>query len=159
MALITSIPMFFMGIILHTFSGNILNINKIFLSILQLISLLSIIFGMHFGISDAFIDLFFVSLIFSTQLDTGIVPEILQKKIFIYIGLWSYSIYMLHIVINKMMIFFWPKFIAQHIVFDQENNAIYSFCFSILLTIICAFFCYNFFEMPARKFIVSFKKP
>ena len=67
------------------------------------------------------------------------------------IGLWSYSIYMLHIPVRLVLDIVWPKLVAIPLGLTVGQSAASLFTISILMTVIVGAASYNIFETPARR--------
>ncbi len=104
---------------------------------------------MGLNIHNGFLALLFVPLILAISLNNGLLTTIFKKKIFVFLGEISYSIYILQIPISK-----WTESIFYHLHMDNGIVNFYAFC---VLLILFSAFSYKFLETPLREKIKSIK--
>jgi len=139
LALLHGLPMFLMGMIIY----KIPKLPSAILS-LQIASVLSLIFVLHFGLSDALAELCFVGLICSIQWDDGL-ARYLSLSPLLWLGASSYSIYMLHIPVRIVD----DSFVRVHL-----NSCAY-FVLVTVTTLMAATVSYRVFEIPLRNLITG----
>ena len=123
---------------------------------LQVFAIVLIVLLLHKGGNDALIIAPFALLVFATQTDTGIFSKLLAEKSLMALGLWSYSIYLLHIPVKRVMDNVWPKFVTSPLELTVEQSAAGLFIVLIITTIGAGAVSYIFFETPARRVLRKF---
>ena len=156
LVLTTSFPMFFVGVILYQFRETAKRMNERTMTTLQVFAIVLITLLLHKGGNDALIIAPFALLVFATQTDTGILSKLLTEKSLIALGLWSYSIYLLHIPVKRVMDNVWPKFVTSPLELTVEQSAAGGFIVLIITTIGAGAVSYIFFETPARRVLRKF---
>lgn len=155
-ALITCLPMFFLGALLYQCRDFALRMGDGLSTAFQIVAVLGIAATLHEGWNDALVIFPFALLVFSTQMDAGILSGVLASKPLVTVGLWSYSIYMLHIPVLRVLETVWPKLLAVLSGQTVEQSAASLFMTSILMTIIAGAASYMIFETPARRALRAF---
>ena len=155
-ALITCLPMFFLGVLLYQCRNLALRTGDHLCTAFQLVAALGIVIALHEGWNDAFVIFPFALLVFSTQMDAGFLARALSSKPLVIVGLWSYSIYMLHIPVSLILEVAWPKLVAIPLGLTIGQSAASLFTTSILMTIIAGVASYLIFETPVRRALRTF---
>lgn len=147
--LLRTFPMFFLGIFLFRSRPWCQKSNCHILSGLQFLAVLGIAISLHYGWNDACIVVMFALIIIATQTDDGAISKILVARPFVFLGLWSYSIYMLHICVRYVLFLVWPK-LTQFLELTPESYEVSFFIAAIILTITLGAFSFSIFETPVR---------
>lgn len=134
--LLRCLPMFFLGMLLYRSRDAAVNAH--YLPAIQAASVIGICTILHLGLSDSLLIVPFAALVFSTQTDRG---NILTAKPLVYLGLWSYSIYLLHIPIKILSEQVGPKFGVG--VWPTAISA-------LTATLVLGAVSFHYFETPAR---------
>lgn len=128
---------------------------------LFLISFLGIIMGMHFHIHSMFIIVLFCLTILTAAYNDGFMKRILDTKPLQLLGDWSFSIYMVHVLIIYV---FWiieirndPKLFSDFMALitrePDYSKGIIRLLILLPSTLILAAFTYKFIEIPSRNFL------
>jgi peptidoglycan/LPS O-acetylase OafA/YrhL len=137
LALVHGLPMFLMGMLIY----RIPRMPSAVLP-LQVVTTLVLLLTLHFGISDAIVELCFVALIYATQWDDGVTRHFDIAPLH-WLGERSYAIYMLHIPVRILA----DSFIRVHL------GSIAYFMLVLISTLAAGSISYRFFEMPMRNLI------
>jgi len=148
--LLRSFPMFFLGVLLYRSRPWCQKLESPVLTGLQLFSVFAIAISLHYGWNDALLIAPLAMLIFSTQTDAGALGRILTIRPLVLLGLWSYSIYMLHISVRIVLYELWPKLVGLPMGLSESMSAVLFFSVAIIITLIASAMSYTFFELPAR---------
>jgi peptidoglycan/LPS O-acetylase OafA/YrhL len=150
LALFECLPMFALGIILYRSRPFALRSSFSITSALQLVSLIGIVFAMHFGLNDAMLIFPFALLIFSTQADTGAAGRVLTSGPLVRLGEWSYSIYMLHIPVLFLLQLAWPRIAVQPFGLSAPAANVSLVLASAVVTAMLGGLSFHYFEKPIR---------
>lgn len=147
---------FIIGMLLFRFHDDIKVLPKFrmcsFLEIMSFLFLLSTVYISTNFISNMNVryDLFFLPsmsfmvLIFS--FDNGVISRLLSNKCLVFLGEASFSFYMIHLMVIRVVF----KIGVSDVILDTKSTLILSF-FAFLLSILCSFFLFNYFERPVNK--------
>lgn len=124
-------------------------------SLLEIMSFLFLLFTVY--ISTNFVsnmslryDLIFLPsmalMVFIFSFDNGVISKILSNRLLIFLGEASFSFYMIHLMIIRVVF----KIGAGDAILDTKNILILS-VFAFLLSVLCSFLLFNFFELPVNK--------
>ena len=151
-SLMRALPGFLLGLMI--FEGRALAMRWPvgLLAAIQVLSVALIVVSLHHAPADPFVVLAFALLILTTWQDRGPVAAILSRRPVIWLGLLSYSIYLLHVPVRQAGYVVAGKFglDAQ----SAPDAAIFTLGCT-LATIGLAQLCYHRFEMPARRMITA----
>ena|SRR5579862_8112254 len=125
--------------------------------IFALLSILLLITALHFGISDGFVIVLFAAIVFCFACNNGYVHNVCNNVVMQYLGLISYSIYLMQIFFQEPFSkgLRLPNVIGfgrgkQNIAFG--SGLLYCIIYLLLLVGISSL-TYYFIENPCRKFI------
>jgi peptidoglycan/LPS O-acetylase OafA/YrhL len=153
LALFECLPMFALGIILYRSRQFSLRSSFRMTSAFQLVSLVGIVFAMHFGLNDASLIFPFALLIFSTQADAGAAGRLLTSGPLVMLGEWSFSIYMIHIPVLFILQMAWQRIAAQPLGLSAPAAMISLVLASAVSTAILGCLSFNYFEKPIRDWL------
>ncbi|KXI28266.1 acyltransferase family protein [Paraglaciecola hydrolytica] len=162
---IRCIGAFYLGVILHRIQDSIQE-ESWSIKYIQLLELLTVTFLVTtvslasispYSFVLALLAFMFAIFVFSSKKD-GVIGSILNKQILRLIGLWSYSIYMIHSIMISV-----TQLILEYI-FDlvvSEFNPFRSVLFSLFvmsITVVFASLTYKFIEVPFRDMAKLYAK-
>lgn len=145
--LLRAIPLFALGVLLFSRQDVLASFSRSSLTLLQVIVTLAIILAMHFSAPLILLLPLFAILILSTHSDEGFLPRVLDNTPLQVLGLISYTIYLLHIPVQQVGYFVWPK-VEGLLPSALRETAFVVIC--VLTTIGLGLLVYRCFEMPMR---------
>jgi len=124
------------------------------LHVLQVPIVVAIVVTMHFGLHDTFTVALFSLLVLTTADDEGTVAKILQKPAMVWLGMISYSIYMLQYPILRFAVeykwFLFDRWVAHGNVNPRTLSIVLFLAFGAI-ALGAATLSYRFIELPARR--------
>ena len=117
-------------------------VNANYISFLCAILILSLL-GVH-G-TDIFINILFLPLVLAISTDRGIVGRFLASKYIFFLGLISYSLYLIHPILLVWKYEIYQEYKSLEYL-DLKFNLAY-----IFLAVVIAYGCYYFIEIPVQK--------
>ena len=149
-SLVRALPAFLLGLLLYERRAVTLLWPGWLLATIQLLSVAVIALSLHRAPADSVVVLCFSLLILTTWQDRGPVAAALRARPVLWLGLLSYSVYLLHV----------PARQAGYVVIgkiggtgDPVLDAVIFTAGCTVVTLILAHLCYHRFEMPARRLI------
>jgi peptidoglycan/LPS O-acetylase OafA/YrhL len=131
-----------LGVIVYQLRPLAIRVSNATLGWMQAAAVTSIIATLHAGWNEALLLPAFALLVFSTQTDRGWLQEILTARPLVALGLWSYSIYLLHI----------PVIRAADVLAPRMQGPL-KFMTLIVAVIALSALSYRILETPARNYL------
>lgn len=151
-SLVRGVPSFILGMLIFQLKEYTSSIKTMVLSAIQLLTLGSILLVMHYNFNEFALLVLFPILVLLLWEDRGVLANLLSHKLLVYLGVLSYSIYLLHIPVRNSMFYVIPKL---EIGSSEQENSILLIILTLLATLILSIFTYNLFEKPARNTLNS----
>jgi len=148
MALLRAIPGFCLGVFLYSRRDLLQDVSQQSISAIQFIVTFLIILMLHIGLNLPFLLPAFALLILATYEDRGVVARALSNSVLQWLGLLSYSIYLLHVPVRATGYYVWPK-IAGGLAEPSSSVLFVAAC--SVVTLVLSMAVYQYFEIPARK--------
>jgi peptidoglycan/LPS O-acetylase OafA/YrhL len=111
-----------------------------------------LVLGMHLGLEKGLLVPPMAVLILTTWEDRGLLAVALNKRVFLWLGTLSYSVYMLHIPVRAYGYHLWPKLTAGLGMEADLSKTIFVISL-VLATLAVSHVVYHRFEVPARSYI------
>jgi peptidoglycan/LPS O-acetylase OafA/YrhL len=143
---------FFTGMILFSARAIFARAGSLGLSALQIVAVAAVLLGLAMPVADPLIIPAFVLLIGSTWPDRGIVARALNAGPFLWLGEISYSIYLNHVCVVKILGFFWSRVR----VFDTLPPSVVRLGWIVLVytvTILLSWWTYRHVERNGRRWL------
>lgn len=148
LALLRAVPGFCIGVLLHSRRDVFKHMSQQSISAMQFILALLIVFMLHIGFSLPLLMPAYAVLILATYEDRGVVARALSNPVLHWLGLLSYTIYLLHVPVRATGYHVWPK-IASGLAEPFSSVLFVAACG--VATLVLSVAVYNYFEIPVRK--------
>lgn len=147
LGLVRGLPAFMLGVLVYRYRDSFQLRSGSVLSAIQFVAVLLVLVVMHFGLNDVLLIPLFASIIVTTWEDRGLLCRILSGSWFHALGIWSYSVYMLHIPVRSVGYHVYPRVDA----YLPEGYERFTFALVLMaITISTSALAYRYFECPAR---------
>jgi peptidoglycan/LPS O-acetylase OafA/YrhL len=141
---------YLLGVYAFLITNNILKYNGR-LNILTTIVASSIVTLLFFKGTNNFIVLLFPILIGLLYLDTGVISAFLSSKLIYFLGLISYSLYLIHLVVLKFKGEI-LAYIAQYSSNELTKLVVFNTLFLIVIVVVSTLM-YKYVEIPAQRYL------
>ncbi|MDX8353762.1 acyltransferase [Cognatiyoonia sp. IB215182] len=154
-ALLRALPGFALGVILYSLRHTVTSVEGSAISIFQVVAVACLVGLMHFATHLSLFIPVFGAIILLTWQDRGMLSALLAHPWLQWLGVLSYTIYMMHIPVRTTWSYAWPK-VSWWVPESIDGIMLFTTCFA--LTLILSAFVYRLFELPARNAIRSFRR-
>ncbi len=131
---------------------NVLNWQKILITIFEVLFFGAIFWWMcipHVKINNFVYVILFVILFILFLINKGYFSNFVNKDIWVFLGKYQYSVYVIHYVIGKILCFgLWKK-----VPIFMHNHPIIPLVITILCVIVLSVFTYHFVEIPCAEYL------
>lgn len=154
LSLARAVPGFMLGMLVHRWRNLATGLSDGALTAMQAGALAWIVVAMHLRLEDATLIPAFAILTFALWTDRGAVAGALARgplaPVFARVGLWSYTIYMMHIPVRAAMEQIWPK-LPLALAPAPDRWAFFAAC--VVMTFASSAVVYAMFEAPVRDWL------
>lgn len=148
LSLLRGLPAFAVGLLLFRLRDTFASMSGGLLSVAQMVLVASVLLMLHRGNDTVLLVVCFALMVGATWQDRGILSLVLSGRLAVLLGLWSYSIYMLHVPVRHVMYSLFPKF-AGFPATDWGGVPFFLTCLVGTLAVSAA--SYRYFEAPMRR--------